>query len=234
MATKHPASPISDRSEASGEERPTDDARPDADGRGPDLDVPFGGAAIAESTSEEGFETWRHLLAVQNAALPPPLSLFDRITVRATEWLLVLTGSVFTSMVTLEVISRYVFGFSIFLINAAASVLLIWFFLLGASLALRFGAHVGFELLVSSLSARVRRLVRIVMQVLALLFFAEMIWAGLMALGPASTQEDPALLVSLVWGFLAVPVGFVLMFYHMAIMLIADLRTLPEGGAGSS
>lgn len=79
-----------------------------------------------------------------------------------------------------------------------------------------------------------RRLVRTFMQVLALLFFAEMIWAGLAALGPASTQEDPALLVSLVWGFLAVPIGFVLMFYHMAIMFIADLRTLPEGGAGSS
>lgn len=231
MVTKHPASPMPDRATVSGTDRPTDGPAPDAGCGERPPDARSGDDSLAAVESDGGIETWRRLLAIQNAALPRPLALIDRITVRATEWLLVLTGSVFTSMVTLEVISRYVFGFSIFLINAAASVLLIWFFLLGTGLALRFGAHVGFELLVNMLRPRPRRRVRIVMQVLALLFFAEMIVAGVVALGPASTQEDPALMVSLVWGFLAVPVGFTLMFYHMAIMLIGELRTPAEEGA---
>jgi TRAP-type C4-dicarboxylate transport system permease small subunit len=35
------------------------------------------------------------------------------------------------------VVSRYLFQFSIFFINSAARLLLVWFFLLGAGLALR-------------------------------------------------------------------------------------------------
>ena len=96
-------------------------------------------------------------------------------------------------MVTLEVVSRYMFNFSIFFVDGAAKLLLVWFFLLGAGIALRFGAHVGFELLIGALSSRRRLYLILAGQFLALIFFLEMVWGGLAALGPASRQSEPGL-----------------------------------------
>jgi TRAP-type transport system small permease protein len=161
----------------------------------------------------------------QFSALPVPLRAIDRVIIKLTEWSLACIGALFTVMIALQVLSRYVLGFSTFFISAAAQFLLLWFFLFGAGLALRYGAHVGFELLVSSLTPRVQRIVKTIAQFLALVFFMEMIWGGVMALGPAASQTDSALGASLVWGFLAVPVGFGMLAYHMLILIIADLRT---------
>src|SRR5258706_7717186 len=99
----------------------------------------------------------------------------DRAIVAGSEYALFAIGISFTAMITLEVISRYLFSFSISFVNAAAKFLLIWFFLLGAGIALRHGAHVGFELLLEHLAPRGKRIVVLVGEFLGLLFMAEMV-----------------------------------------------------------
>jgi len=172
-------------------------------------------------------------VAAQQSVLPPGWRAADRAIVRTTEWGLFAIGATFTLMITLEVISRYVFSFSIFFVNAAARLLLVWFFLMGAGIALRHGAHVGFELLLTSVSARRRRAIVLVGSVLGLVFFAEMLWGGLYALGPAWRQIEPGLGISLVWPFLAIPVGFALMIYHMVVLIYVEVRQAPDGRARS-
>jgi TRAP-type C4-dicarboxylate transport system permease small subunit len=166
-------------------------------------------------------------VGAQRRALPRRWQRIDQVIVSATEIALFLIGALFTIMITLEVLSRYVFGFSIFFVNAAAKLLLVWFFLMGAGLALRHGAHVGFELLLSVLTAHRRRLVLLIGYALSLVFFGEMIWAGAYSLGPALNQTEPGLDVSLVWAFLAIPVGFVLLGYHMLLLIVVEARRVP-------
>jgi len=166
----------------------------------------------------------------QRRALPPALRGTDRAIVRATELVLFGVGMMFTVMVTLEVISRYVFSFSIFFVNAFARLLLVWFFLLGAGIALRHGAHVGFELLVSRLSPARRRAVLLTGYVLALVFFLEMVWSGAYSIGPSISQIEAGLQISLVWIVAAVPIGFALLVYHMLVLIVAELRAHPEAG----
>ena len=156
--------------------------------------------------------------------LPNGWNRADRWILRATELLACLVGGTFTTLIMLEVISRYVFDFSIFFINAAARFLLVWFFLLGAGLALRLGAHVGLELVSASLPRSIARVVSLVAQLLVLVFFLEMLWSGYLALGSASRQVDSALGVSIVWVMLAFPVGFVLLIYHQVALLVAAMR----------
>ena len=163
-------------------------------------------------------------LAEQQAALPAGLRIFDRAVLKATEWSLVVIASLFTCMVSFEVGSRYLVGFSTYFVNAGARFLLLWFFLLGAGFAMRTAGHIGFELLLQSLSPRRRRVLRTFGQILVLIFLVEMVWGGLVSLGPALKQEDPSLYVSLFWAFLAVPVGFILMIYHTCILVLVDLR----------
>lgn len=179
-------------------------------------------------------KTWDKHIGEQFALMPPVLYRIDHIVIKATEWFLVAAGVLFTFLISYDVVSRYAFGSSSFFVSAAAKFLLLWFFLLGAGLALRQGAHVGFELLLNSLKPRRARAVKLVGQILSLIFFVEMLWSGIAALGPASRQLEPAFNLSLVWGFLAIPVGFTLMIYHMLVLMVLDRRAIAATATGSA
>ncbi len=172
-------------------------------------------------------------LEKQYAFLPPAWRFGDRLIIRATEISLFVVGLLFALMVTLEVVSRYVFNFSIFFVDGAARLLLLWFFLLGAGLALRYGAHVGFELLVGAVPQRLRRFIILFAQLITLLYFLELVWGGYMALAPASRQLEPSLEVSMFWAFLAIPVGFALLAYHMIVLIYLEIRRIPAAGGRS-
>lgn len=169
-------------------------------------------------------------LEKQYVFLPAGWRRIDTLIIRATEVALFVVGLLFAIMVTLEVVSRYVFNFSIFYVDGAARLLLLWFFLLGAGLALRYGAHVGFELLLGALSSKKQRHLKLLSQFIALVFFLEMIWAGYTALGPASRQLEPSLEVSLLWAFLAIPIGFLLLSYHMIVLMFIETKRPVDGG----
>ena len=182
--------------------------------------------AGTHALEEEASDRAQRLVLAQQALLPPPWRVLDRALVRLTSLALFGVGALFTLLVTAEVISRYVFNFSIFFVNAAARLLLVWFFLLGAGLALRHYAHVGFELLVARLRGARRRGVLTVAHLCSLVFFLQMIWAGLYSVGPAVPQNEAGLGISVAWFVLAVPAGFALLAYH-AIVLLAVLWREP-------
>ena len=163
-------------------------------------------------------------VAAQASALPDAWRHADRLLVGGTEAGLFAIGVLFTLMITLEVISRYVFSFSIYFVNAAARFLLVWFFLLGAGIALRHGAHVGFELLLSAMTPRRRKTVVLFGLALIVVFCLEMVWAGFHSLGPAMNQTEAGLDIALAWVVLAIPLGFALLLYHASVLLWIELR----------
>ncbi len=158
-------------------------------------------------------------VAAQQDALPSAWRTLDRAVMRVTAVALCAVGALFTAMVTAEVISRYGFSHSIFFVNAGARLLLVWFFLLGAGVALRHNAHVGFELLVARMHGGRRRAVLTIAYLASLVFFLEMIWGGIYSIGPALPQNEAGLGISVMWFVLAVPVGFVLLTYHLLVLL---------------
>jgi C4-dicarboxylate transporter DctQ subunit len=166
-------------------------------------------------------------VAAQWRAMPAAWRAGDRALIRTTEIALFVIGVLFTLMITLEVISRFVFSFSISFVNASARMLLVWFFLLGAGIALRRGAHVGFELLISALPPAGRRATVVLGLALAMAFSLEMIWSGIFSIGPALRQTEPGLDVSIVWVVAALPVGFVLLLYHAIVLVYVELRDTP-------
>lgn len=157
----------------------------------------------------------------------------DRFIIRGTEVLLFGVGVTFTFLVTLEVISRFLFNFSIFFTNALARYLLVWFFLLGAGLALRKGAHVGFEFLVKSFPPEVSKKIAMVANVLVLAFLALMMWSGLTSLPQALSETDSSLGVSSVWVMFAFPVGFALLIYHQLSAILDRRLAVRKGGVQS-
>jgi TRAP-type C4-dicarboxylate transport system permease small subunit len=181
------------------------------------------GSAVSGSALDAG-DPGERRVALQWAQLPGAWRHVDRALVRTTEMALFVVGVLFAIMITLEVISRFVFSFSISFVNASARMLLVWFFLLGAGIALRRGAHVGFELLVSALGARTQRVVVLVGLVMTMLFSLEMIWSGIWSIAPALRQTEAGLEVSIVWVVSALPAGFALLLYHALVLIYIELR----------
>jgi len=175
----------------------------------------------------------RRIVEAQFLRLPRTWRRADRIVIEGSHVALFAIGMVFTLMITLEVISRYVFSFSISFVNALARLLLVWFFLLGAGIALRRGAHVGFELLLSKMKAGTRKAFVLVGLTLAAIFYLEIIWSGFHALGPALTQTEAGLDISIVWVVSAIPIGCALLLYHTIVLIWLETHDAGPGGGRS-
>jgi TRAP-type C4-dicarboxylate transport system permease small subunit len=154
---------------------------------------------------------------------------FDATLVRATEILLFVVGVVFTVFLCLGVVGRYVADFSLVFVEAGARFLLVWFFLLGAGLALRERAHVGFELARGALPPTLGRAVRIVAHLCVLLFGALILSGTVEALGISASHTEPTVGLSLLWAVLSVPVGVALMLYHQVCVIAEDLTGAGRG-----
>lgn len=158
----------------------------------------------------------------------------DSGIIRITEITLLVIGVAFTGLICLQVISRFVFDFSVFAINALARFLLLWFFLLGLGLALRKKLHVGFELIQRSLSQRLKRVAEFAVHGCIFLFCVEVLWGGLLALPPSLRQIEGSLEVSVVWAVASIPVGVGLMIYHQIMVFVErpPWRAYPNNGQG--
>jgi TRAP-type C4-dicarboxylate transport system permease small subunit len=200
-----------------------------------DSDKGIGGENLLSSATTEladADEVGRRKIEGQWAMLPERWRAVDRGIVYGTQWVLCVIGVLFAIIITVEVLSRYALGFSIYVTNALSRLLLVWFFLLGAGIAMRHGAHVGFELLLSYVSPRARRTIVLIGLVTCMVFSVEMIYAGVAALGPAWRQSEPGLDIPLAWPILSIPVGFALVLYHTAVILWVATRPAPAQRAG--
>lgn len=184
---------------------------------------------LSSATTElaDADEVGRQKMEAQWSILPAGWRAVDRGIVKGTQWLLCVIGVLFAIIITVEVLSRYVFGFSIYVTNALSRLLLVWFFLLGAGIAMRHGAHVGFELLLSYVSPRARHTIVLVGLATCMVFSLEMVYAGVAALGPAWGQSEPGLDISLAWPILSVPVGFAFVLYHTVVIMWVATRRAP-------
>jgi TRAP-type C4-dicarboxylate transport system permease small subunit len=163
-------------------------------------------------------------LGRQSARLPSGWQSMDRALVHLTRHVLFVIGSAFTLLIVSEVVLRYAFSHSVWFANSLSKLLLVWFFLLGAGIALRQGAHMGFDSIATRLTPRNRRKLMLLAHAIGILFFFEMLWASIYALGPALNQTDPGLDISLGWLVSSIPAGFALLLYHMVVIMFLEWR----------
>jgi TRAP-type C4-dicarboxylate transport system permease small subunit len=113
-------------------------------------------------------------------------------------------------------------------VEAGARFLLVWFFFLGAGLALRERAHVGFEFLRQTLPAGAARITTIVAHLTVLFFLGLLLCGAPEALELASMDFEATIGLTSFWATLAVPVGVVLMVYHQLCIIIAEQQLPPK------
>ncbi len=134
----------------------------------------------------------------------------------------------FTLLVTVSVVMRYGFSQGLDWGEEAGRYLMIWMGFLGASLALRNGSHVGITMIREALPRPIGRVVTLVAALVVLAFLLVIAYEGIYLLGPVSQKTSLVLPISMVWPYLAVPVGLILMIIQLVPLALREWR------AGSS
>jgi len=147
-----------------------------------------------------------------------PESRFERYLVAANRWVIFLMMAVMATLVFVNVITRYVFNFSIIWAEEVSQYLMIWIAYLGAGLALREGRHVAVEMLQDRLPTALGRRLRIAVGGLVLIFLGVVTVLGFQFAVFVWNQETPVLNISLGIPSLAIPIGALLFAAHLVLM----------------
>ncbi len=119
--------------------------------------------------------------------------------------------AVIAVLVIYQVASRYLFGNPPSWTEEMARYLQVWLVLLAAPICLARGMHLSVDYLTPKLPAGPRFLVRTAVLALIALFSLVLTVYGFRLLHVAALQVSPALGISMIWPYLAVPVSGALM-----------------------
>ncbi|MEA3395775.1 MAG: TRAP transporter small permease [Pseudomonadota bacterium] len=160
------------------------------------------------------------------------LNRIERILVACNRWLLILLLLAMACIVFANVVLRYTTGDSIVWAEEVARHLMIWGTFLGAGLVLRFGGHVAIDNLHQSVSTRAARWLRTLVVVGIGIFCLVMTYFSILYVWATRFQTTAATDIPISFIYVAMPVGFLLMFVHLLFIVrgyIADGSYIESG-----
>jgi TRAP-type C4-dicarboxylate transport system permease small subunit len=152
-----------------------------------------------------------------------------RPLVRVIDALVLLGMAIVATVVVTEVVLRYLAGRSLIVTEELSRYGMIWVAMLASVVVLRDDGHISTGT-PGWLSPAGQRIARITAEVLSLVFLVVLGVAGVQVLPAQLDQDTLTLGVSIVWFYLALPVGAFL----MALVIAARLLGLDRGGAADS
>lgn len=146
------------------------------------------------------------------------MEALERAFVAANRWALIALLAAMACIVFANVVLRYLSDDSLVWAEEVARHLMIWLVFLGAGLVLRFGGHIAIENLHDALPGRAGRWLRGLIVAALLVFFAVMAWHGALYVSVMRFQTTAATGISFGWAYLAMPLGFALLFVHLLLV----------------
>ncbi len=150
--------------------------------------------------------------------VPPVREVVERLSEavnRAVEVVAMAVVGVMVAVVAFGVASRFFLRAPVAWSDELSRYLFVWLSFLGAAVALRRGMHVGVDVLAKRLPSPTQSWLRKVTTAMVLVFLLVVTVAGLQLALFASAQRSPAMRISMLWPYLAVPVGAGLMALYV-------------------
>ena len=150
--------------------------------------------------------------------MPRRLPRWEAAFVGANNWVVIgLMGSM-AALVFANVVSRYVYNYSIIWVEELTQYQMIWITYLGAGLALRQGRHVAVDLVGDLLPPGLRRRLRIFIGVVILGFLFATTWFGFQIAAFTWNQETPVMNIRTGIPYLGVPLGALVCGLHLVLV----------------
>ena len=141
--------------------------------------------------------------------------MFYRILSRAVEGLIFIGATTIVTIVTTEVILRYLFKHSLIFTEELSRYLMVWIVFLGSTLAIRDSSHIHINFLTKRFSPENQRWLRLLAHLLTLAFLVFIAVEGLKFLPQQLHQMCITIDISLFYFYLAIPVGSILMIIFL-------------------
>lgn len=152
----------------------------------------------------------------------------SRFSEKAVQTALVGMVAIMTVIIILQVFMRYIFLYSLSWSEEVARYLMIWVCFLGASLALKYGFHIGVEFVVNRFPEKMRGWVNLAAKLGMLFFLVYFTIGGFRVSWAVRDQDSPALLFSMAYAYLSAPVGGFFMIIQLLTLLIEDWAKIME------
>lgn len=160
--------------------------------------------------------------------------------VRVNAFIIGLMMIVMFVLVFTNVVTRYCFGFSIATAEEISTFLMIWVTYLGAGLALREGRHASIDFFQDLLGPKVKQLIRTVLGIVLVIFFALLCWYGVKFSYFGWGVETIATQIPKGIPYLGIPIGAALFIIHLIFVFRKwvdrswneDVRTSPDERPG--
>jgi TRAP-type C4-dicarboxylate transport system permease small subunit len=137
--------------------------------------------------------------------------------VRVNQWLVIVLMATMAVFVFVNVVSRYVFNYSIIWVEELTQYQMIWITYLGAGLALREGRHVAVDTLQDLLPEALRRFTRGLVWVAIAAFLVTLTVLGFQIAAFTWDQETPVLNIPTGIPYLAIPIGAAVFLLHVVL-----------------
>lgn len=149
----------------------------------------------------------------------------------AEHWALLIFYLMLVATMTIEVIRREVFSYSSIWGEEVVRYCFIYLCWIGAAAAVRERAHIRIDVILNYLSPRNRTIIYIFGDLVTLGLACLALWLSLEMIHVSWRfgSVSHGLRVSMVWFFMAVPVGFSLMVFRLLQSLARDLADLRTG-----
>jgi TRAP-type C4-dicarboxylate transport system permease small subunit len=146
----------------------------------------------------------------------------SRISEKLVRGVLVGMVAAMTTLIIVQVFLRYIFLYSLSWSEEVARYLMIWVSFLGASLAVKYGYHIGIEFVVNRIPERSRTWVALIAKASMFVFLIYFTIGGFRVSWSVRDQDSPALLFSMFYAYVSAPVGGVFMMIQLANSMIED------------
>lgn len=143
----------------------------------------------------------------------------DAGLVTVTSWIVAYLTLQMTVVVLVGVFTRYVLNDALAWIEELARYTMIWLAWIGGGLALRRGAHLAVEFFIDALAPPARAAVVLLGRIAIFVFLGIVFWYGLQLTGRVSQQSTIALGISMQLPYAAIPVGTLLLAYHLLAVM---------------
>jgi TRAP-type C4-dicarboxylate transport system permease small subunit len=143
------------------------------------------------------------------------LAVADAWFVRLNRWVVIALMAAMAVLVFANVVSRYVFNYSIIWVEELTRYMMVWVGFIGSGLVLRYGAHIAVDAFQDLLPMRAAQVLRAVIVLVLATAFGAMTWLGFRYVNFAWDQETPVLNWNFGIVYLAIPIGSALMLAHL-------------------
>jgi TRAP-type C4-dicarboxylate transport system permease small subunit len=161
-----------------------------------------------QDAAAEGYRREKHVMAAK----------LEQFFLRTNQVLIGVMMAIMFALVFINVVTRYVFGFSFATAEEISTFLMIWITYIGAGLALREGRLAAIDLFQDMLPQKARRFVRVLLGLTILVFFGILAYYGMKMVRFGWSQETWATQIPRGIPYLAVPIGAVVFGLHLILM----------------